>query len=87
MGKASVEPAPGKQRQWVTNQDGLDKLKLQEVDTPVVKDGEVLVRIKAVSLNYRDTEGEHCCPWIWPWIKSTRATSKLRRCILSVQPG
>lgn len=45
-------------RQWTTAQDGLDNLKLEEVGLPEVKDGEVLVKISAVSLNYRDTEGK-----------------------------
>ncbi|KAJ2999388.1 hypothetical protein NUW58_g2 [Xylaria curta] len=44
-------------KQWVTNQDGLDKLRL--VDTPEpsqLNEGEVLVKIHCVSLNFRDTE-------------------------------
>ncbi|CAH0032797.1 unnamed protein product [Clonostachys rhizophaga] len=45
-----------KNRQWTTKQDGLDNLELGETDIPEPKDGEVLVKIKAVSLNYRDTE-------------------------------
>ncbi|KAJ3563535.1 hypothetical protein NPX13_g8161 [Xylaria arbuscula] len=45
-------------KQWVTNQDGLDKLRLIEVTEPTeLKEGEVLVEIHSVSLNYRDTEG------------------------------
>uniref|UniRef100_A0A8H7NE53 Enoyl reductase (ER) domain-containing protein n=1 Tax=Bionectria ochroleuca TaxID=29856 RepID=A0A8H7NE53_BIOOC len=45
-----------KNRQWTTKQDGLDNLELGETAIPEPKDGEVLVKIKAVSLNYRDTE-------------------------------
>ncbi|CAH0045387.1 unnamed protein product [Clonostachys solani] len=45
-----------KNRQWTTKQDGLDNLELGETNIPEPKDGEVLVKIKAVSLNYRDTE-------------------------------
>ncbi|KAK6085972.1 zinc-binding dehydrogenase [Seiridium cupressi] len=46
-------------KQWVTNQDGLENIKL--VDSPVpdeagLGEGEVLVKITRVSLNYRDTE-------------------------------
>lgn len=45
-------------RRWQTRQDGLDKV--FQVSEAVPKPGasEVLVRVKAVSLNYRDTEGE-----------------------------
>ncbi|KAK7414191.1 hypothetical protein QQX98_006885 [Neonectria punicea] len=43
-------------KQWTTSQDGLDKLKFGEADVPQPKDGEVLVKVLAVSLNYRDTE-------------------------------
>ena len=48
---------PNKSKQWTTAQDGLEKLKLGDVDVPAPKDGQVLVKIHAVSLNYRDTEG------------------------------
>ncbi|KAF3762739.1 NAD(P)-binding protein [Cryphonectria parasitica EP155] len=43
-------------RQWRTRQDGLEKIFQTSCSVPVPGDGEVLVRIKAVSLNYRDTE-------------------------------
>ncbi|KAI6889976.1 NAD(P)-binding protein [Hortaea werneckii] len=43
-------------KQWVTAQNGLDNLRLVEAKKPSPKDGEVLVQINAVSLNYRDTE-------------------------------
>jgi len=42
--------------QWVTHQDGLDKLTQTTSSMPVPGTGEVLVKIQAVSLNYRDTE-------------------------------
>lgn len=48
---------PTMTKQWTTAQDGFDSLAMREVDLPEVKDGEVLVKISAVSLNYRDTEG------------------------------
>ncbi|KAH7135774.1 hypothetical protein B0J11DRAFT_519210 [Dendryphion nanum] len=47
---------PKRIRQWVTGQDGLDKLRIEEVDLPTPGDDEVLVEVRAVSLNYRDTE-------------------------------
>ncbi|SPO05471.1 probable alcohol dehydrogenase, zinc-containing [Cephalotrichum gorgonifer] len=43
-------------QQWQTRQDGLENLKLERAPMPVPLKGEVLVRIKAVALNYRDTE-------------------------------
>jgi NADPH:quinone reductase-like Zn-dependent oxidoreductase len=47
-------------KQWVTKQDGLDKLRLVEVPEPSdLKEGEVLVKIHCVSLNFRDTEGKY----------------------------
>ena len=45
-------------KQWTTTFDGPDKLKLTEAEVPKPQDGEVLVKVRAVSLNYRDTEGE-----------------------------
>ena len=44
-------------KQWLTSQDGLENLNLTTTDPPQPKEGEVLVKINAVSLNYRDTEG------------------------------
>lgn len=47
----------GTMKQWVSTQDGLGNLELKEVPLPEPGTGEVLVKIKAVSLNFRDTEG------------------------------
>lgn len=47
-------------RKWQTRQDGLDKVFQISGAVPKPEAGEVLVRVKAVSLNYRDTEGEFC---------------------------
>lgn len=44
-------------KQWKTAQDGLENLRMEEGPMPSPGDGEVLVEIHAVSLNYRDTEG------------------------------
>lgn len=43
---------------WQTRQDGLDKLFSTTGPVPTPGDDEVLVKIKTVSLNYRDTEGK-----------------------------
>ncbi|TQV94327.1 hypothetical protein V2A60_002637 [Cordyceps javanica] len=51
-----VRVAAPKNKQWTTAMDGVDKLKLAEADLPTPGDGEVLVRIHTVSLNYRDVE-------------------------------
>lgn len=48
---------PQKIKQWLTGQDGLDKLRMAEADCPAPGEDEVLVEIHSVSLNYRDTEG------------------------------
>ncbi|KAF2830303.1 NAD(P)-binding protein [Ophiobolus disseminans] len=47
---------PQKIRRWVTGQDGLDKLRLEEMACPTPGEDEVLVEVRSVSLNYRDTE-------------------------------
>jgi NADPH:quinone reductase-like Zn-dependent oxidoreductase len=39
---------------WLLNGSGLDNLQLGEAPTPTPKKGEVLVRVSAVSLNFRD---------------------------------
>lgn len=44
-------------KQWVSNLKGLDALREQESAMPTPGKGEVLVEIRAVSLNFRDTEG------------------------------
>ncbi|KAH7348023.1 hypothetical protein BKA66DRAFT_432679 [Pyrenochaeta sp. MPI-SDFR-AT-0127] len=48
--------APQKVKQWLTGQDGLDRLRIEEVDCPAPGEDEVLVEIHSVSLNFRDTE-------------------------------
>ncbi|TWU71659.1 hypothetical protein ED733_003376 [Metarhizium rileyi] len=48
--------AAEKMKQWTTRLDGIDKLEMQEVDVPSPGEGEVLVKMHAVSLNYRDKE-------------------------------
>lgn len=49
---------PEQNRQWLTRQDGLDEMFQTVGPVPKPGDGQVLVRVKTVSLNYRDTEGE-----------------------------
>lgn len=48
--------APQQVRQWATEQDGLDKVRFETADLPAPQDGQVLVKIHSVSLNFRDTE-------------------------------
>lgn len=45
-------------RQWVTDQNGLDNVKQETAQVPEPGPDEVLVKVHAVSLNYRDTEGK-----------------------------
>lgn len=52
-------------KKWITLQDGLDNLTLEDAPAPEPPGAdEVLVEIKAVSLNYRDTEGFYHPPFI-----------------------
>ena len=44
-------------QQWHTLEDGFDNLTRGTAPIPTPGQDEVLVEIKAVSLNYRDTEG------------------------------
>lgn len=39
---------------WLLKDFGLDNLQLEEVTTPQPKAGELLVKVGAVSLNFRD---------------------------------
>ncbi|KAH7396976.1 hypothetical protein DE146DRAFT_62024 [Phaeosphaeria sp. MPI-PUGE-AT-0046c] len=48
--------AQQKIKQWVTSQDGLEKLRMEETERPTPGQDEVLVEVHSVSLNYRDTE-------------------------------
>lgn len=49
---------PSQMKSWITSQDGIDNLQIIEAQVPQPGDKEVLVKISAVSLNYRDTEGQ-----------------------------
>ena len=62
INNVKMDPPPKKMKAWMTALNGLDKLQQSEVDVPEPRDGEVLVRIEAVSLNYRDTEGMDGAP-------------------------
>jgi len=66
INNVKMDPPPKKMKAWMTALNGLDKLQQSEVDVPEPRDGEVLVRIEAVSLNYRDTEGMDGAPRRWP---------------------
>ncbi|KAH8682938.1 hypothetical protein BGZ60DRAFT_479822 [Tricladium varicosporioides] len=47
---------PTEIKQWITSQDGLENLKETTASLPAPGPNEVLVKINAISLNYRDTE-------------------------------
>jgi NADPH:quinone reductase-like Zn-dependent oxidoreductase len=53
---ASTMSLPTQSRQWLTTQSGISNLALSSSSLPSPGPGEVLVKIHAVSLNYRDTE-------------------------------
>ena len=44
-------------QQWTTDLTGLSSLSQSTAPLPIPGDNEVLVEIRAVSLNYRDIEG------------------------------
>lgn len=44
---------------YISHFDGIDGLKKEDVTIPSPGPGEVLVQIRAISLNYRDMEGRH----------------------------
>jgi NADPH:quinone reductase-like Zn-dependent oxidoreductase len=48
--------APQQIKQWVTEQTGLDNLRFEEASLPEPQEGQVLVKIHCVALNFRDTE-------------------------------
>jgi NADPH:quinone reductase-like Zn-dependent oxidoreductase len=54
-------------KQWITNFSGLANLKQEVVPVPEPQENEVLVKISAVSLNFRDVEGEYKIAG-WPFI-------------------
>jgi NADPH:quinone reductase-like Zn-dependent oxidoreductase len=45
-------------KQWVTDYSGLTSLKREIAPVPEPGEDEVLVKINAVSLNFRDVEGK-----------------------------
>lgn len=48
---------PTETKQWVTKQDGINNLEQETASLPKLADGEVMVKVLAISLSYRDTEG------------------------------
>lgn len=59
-------------QKWQTQLNGFDKLSRASGPVPNPGKGEVLVKISAVSLNYRDTEGELREPFFHTSHKLTR---------------
>lgn len=52
--RSHVARTPGGSTTWLTAGDGIDRLEVHHVDTPRPGPGRVLIRVEAVSLNYRD---------------------------------
>lgn len=48
-------------KQWTTDQDGLENIKLGEAPMPMPGKGEVLVKISAVAINYRVSDNMATC--------------------------
>ena len=68
---------PTRMRSWFTSQNGLEDLESIEVSVAQPGDNEVLVKIHAVSLNYRDTE---VCMGLYGHHKSISQPSSLVPC-------
>ena len=64
-------------KQWHTKQDDLNNLDLTDAEKPTPKEGEVLVKIHTVSLNYRDTE---VCMGVYGYHKSIQQSHSLVLC-------
>lgn len=45
-------------KQWTTDYTGLASLKQDTVPVPDPREGQVLIKVNAVSLNFRDVEGK-----------------------------
>lgn len=54
-------------KQWITDLSGLARLRQESVPLPEPQENEVLVKISAVSLNFRDVEGEYWIAW-WSYL-------------------
>jgi hypothetical protein len=57
-GRAPVAKMAPPIKQWTSNLKGIDGLQQAVAPMPAPGQGEVLVEVHAVSLNFRDTEGE-----------------------------
>ncbi|KIW08678.1 uncharacterized protein PV09_00629 [Verruconis gallopava] len=68
---------PKEIEQWVTEQDGIQNLRKETSPMPKPGDGEVLVKVHTVSLNYRDTE---VCNGLYGHHKSVSQGKKLVPC-------
>lgn len=56
LGKSVSMPKVTNSRQWESSLDGISRMKLVSIAIPLPGPREVLVKIKAVSLNYKDGE-------------------------------
>lgn len=48
---------PSNMRQYTTDYTGVQTLKCEEASVPEPGEGEVLVKVNAISVNFRDVEG------------------------------
>lgn len=53
-----VPSLPKTMKQWVTDYTGVENLKQETVELPQPGEGEVLVKVHTVSINFRDVEGK-----------------------------
>lgn len=58
-------------KQWITDYTGVQNLKQESAPVPQPGEGEVLVKVHTVSINFRDIEGAfRKCSCSEPWTRT-----------------
>ena len=72
-------------KSWLLEKAGRENLNLVDISEPKPGPGQILVRTKAVSLNYRDKlviENKYRCPSYSPWCLDRTWRAKLLQSVL-----